>query len=59
MVIEFKYNRHKVKGEIIAETPYMILIKLHTNYYGKNVTWYEGENKEFVKGNIKNERRLK
>lgn len=49
----YKGNR-KVKGEITKFVPSAIVLKLHTDYIGKNEEWYAGEIKLFNKKEMKN-----
>lgn len=52
--ISFRYKGgRRVKGEVIRIDPKGLLLKLHTDYIGKNEEWYSGENKYFNKAEMK------
>lgn len=54
-VISFKYKGGRsVKGEIVSVQPKWIVLRLHTDYIGKNVDWEKGELKDFNIKEIKN-----
>jgi hypothetical protein len=53
-VIGFRYKGGRyVKGEILRIDPKGILIRLKTDYIGKNEEWYTGEDKYFNKAEMK------
>ena len=53
-VIGFRYKGNRyVKGEILRIDPKGILLKLKTDYIGKNEEWYAGEDKYFNKAEMK------
>lgn len=53
-VIGFRYKGNRyVKGEVVRIDHKGILLKLKTDYIGKNEEWYEGELKYFNKREMK------
>ncbi len=53
-VIRFRYKGGRfVKGEVLRIDPKGILLKLKTDYIGKNEEWYSGEDKYFNKAEMK------
>lgn len=53
-IIGFRYKGGRyVKGEILRIDPKGILIRLKTDYIGKNKEWYTGEDKYFNKAEMK------
>jgi hypothetical protein len=53
-VIGFRYKGGRfVKCEILRIDPKGILVKLNTDYIGKNEKWYAGEDKYFNKAEMK------
>ncbi len=55
-IIGFTYKGgRKVKGEVLAiyHKPKGILLKLHTDYIGKNEEWFKGEEKYFNRSEMK------
>jgi hypothetical protein len=54
-IISFTYKgNRKVKGEITKFVSRALVLKLHTDYIGKNEEWYAGETKLFNKKEMKN-----
>ena len=52
--ISFRYKGgRKVKGEVLRIDSKGILLKLITDYIGKNDEWFAGENKYFNKSEMK------
>ena len=46
--ISFRYkNKKNIKGTIVGVVDNQLFLKLETNYLGKNVDWFIGEEKEF------------
>ncbi len=57
-VIGFRYKGGRfVKGEILRIDPKGLLLKLKTDYIGKNDEWFVGEDKYFNKSEMKNIRK--
>ena len=53
-VIGFRYKGGRfVKGEVLRIEPKGILLKLKTDYIGKNDEWFAGEDKYFNKAEMK------
>lgn len=53
-IIGFRYKGGRyVKGEVLRIDHKGILLKLKTDYIGKNDEWYVGENKYFNKAEMK------
>lgn len=53
-VIRFRYKGgRRVVGEVLRIDPKGVLVKLMTDYIGKNVEWFSGENKYFNKAEMK------
>lgn len=53
-IIGFRYKGGRyVKGQLIRIDDRGILLLLHTDYIGRNVEWYEGEDKYFNKNEMK------
>jgi hypothetical protein len=55
-IISFKYKGgRQVKGEVtsISIKPKGLVIKLHTDYIGKNEEWFAGEDKYFNMSEMK------
>lgn len=57
--IQFNYKRGTVICELIYVGERQIIGKLMTNYIGRNVDWYTGEEKIFNIKEMKNIRTLK
>ena len=52
--ISFRYKGgRKVKGEVLRIDSKGILLKLITDYIGKNEEWFSGEDKYFNKAEMK------
>lgn len=57
-VISFRYKGGRfVKGEVLRVDAKGILLKLKTDYIGKNEEWFAGEDKYFNKAEMKNVRK--
>ncbi len=57
-VIVFNYKGGRfVKGEVLRVDTKGILLKLKTDYIGKNDEWFAGEDKYFNKAEMKNVRK--
>lgn len=53
-IIGFRYKGGRfVKGEVLRVDTKGILLKLATDYFGKNNEWFAGENKYFNKAEMK------
>lgn len=53
-IISFTYKgSRKVKGEITKFVSKALIVKLHTDYIGKNEEWHVGELKLFNKKEMK------
>lgn len=53
-VICFRYKGGRfVKGEVLRIDPKGVLLKLKTDYIGKNDEWFAGEDKYFNKAEMK------
>jgi hypothetical protein len=52
--ISFRYKGdRKVKGEVLRIDSKGVLLKLSTDYIGKNDEWFSGEDKYFNKSEMK------
>jgi hypothetical protein len=52
--ISFRYKGgRKVKGEVLRIDSKGVLLKLSTDYIGKNEEWFSGEDKYFNKAEMK------
>jgi hypothetical protein len=59
-VIGFRYKGSRfVKGEVVGIYHKRILLKLHTDYIGKNEEWFAGEHKYFNKAEMRKINNLK
>ena len=53
-IISFKYmGGRDVTGEVLEINGVTILLLLHTDYIGRNEEWYIGEQKEFLRSQMK------
>jgi len=53
-IISFKYKGgRKVTGYVLITEPKGVVLELHTDYVGKNETWFVGENKHFNTAEMK------